>query len=90
MSRVAEIGCIVCLHQGYDSPAELHHPRFNAGMGQRSSHNDVIPLCHHHHRNGGYGVAYHAGRVAFEEAYGTEKELLSEIKEMLDGKDAAR
>jgi hypothetical protein len=29
-----------------------------------------------HHRNGGYGIAYHAGRKEFEKRFGSEVELL--------------
>lgn len=80
--KVAQLGCIVCKNIGYeDSPAEIHHLRANAGAGQKSK--DVIPLCHIHHRTGGYGLAFHAGKEAFEQVYGTELELLEQVKGML-------
>lgn len=78
MNRVAELGCIIC-HQ----PTELHHPRFLAGMGQKSSNYDVIPLCPLHHRTGGYGTAIHAGIKAFEKNFGTESELLERVNKLL-------
>jgi len=81
--KVAQLGCIVCSNIGYeDSPAEIHHIRANAGAGQKSK--DVIPLCHIHHRTGGYGLAFHAGKEAFESVYGTELELLQQVKESLN------
>jgi len=84
MARVAELGCMACRQIGYmDTPAELHHPRTGAGVGQRSSDFDVIPLCPIHHRTGGYGVAFHAGRRAFEAIYGTEAELLEKVRALL-------
>ena len=72
-NKVVELGCIVCR-----MPAEIHHLRTGAGMGMKSK--DVIPLCSNHHRNGGHGVAIHAGRLAFEANFGTELELLEKTK----------
>ena len=84
MAAVSEIGCLACHVIGIiDSPAECHHVRFKAGGWQRSSHMDVIPLCHPHHRTGGYGVAFHAGRVAWELKFGTEAELLERTNKLL-------
>ena len=72
-NEVAEAGCIIC-----QRPAQLHHPRFCAGMGQRASDWLVIPLCPDHHQHGGYGIALHAGQQAFELTFGTEAELLAQ------------
>jgi hypothetical protein len=84
LSKVAAIGCIVCLNNGYpDTPAEIHHPRTGQGMGQRAPHDMAIPLCHTHHRTGGYGVAIHAGQAEFEQRYGTELELLEQARRLL-------
>jgi len=78
LARVAEMGCIIC-----GSPAEIHHVRAGMGMGQRNDHFNVIPLCPNHHRNGGYGVAFHAGKKGFEAKYGTEAELLETVRLIL-------
>lgn len=75
-NRVAELGCIICR-----MPAEIHHLRTGVGLGMKSK--DVIPLCPSHHRNGGHGVAIHAGRLAFEANFGTELELLEKLKGLL-------
>lgn len=84
LDRLARLGCIVCRGLGYDdSPAEIHHPRALAGMGQRSSHFDAIPLCPSHHRTGGYGIALHAGQKAWESQFGTELELLEKVRALL-------
>jgi len=84
LDRVARLGCIVCRDLGYDdSPAEIHHPRALAGMGQRASHYDAIGLCPAHHRTGGYGVAIHAGQKAWEAKFGTELELLEKVRALL-------
>jgi len=85
LNRVASIGCIVCLNLGYgQSPAEIHHIRAGMGMGQRNDHKRSIPLCHAHHRTGGHGVAFHAGPKAWQEKYGTEQELLTQVGEILE------
>ena len=76
MSRVADLGCICC-----GQPAELHHPRKHTGLGLRSSHFDVIPLCPNHHRLG--KVSGHLGKAQFERTFGTEKELLKKVKKGL-------
>lgn len=84
LNALADIGCIVCLNLGYGfTPAEIHHIRHGVGMGQRNSHKNAIPLCHTHHRTGGHGVAFHAGKKAFESSYGTEVELLAQLIELL-------
>jgi PHP family Zn ribbon phosphoesterase len=84
MDRVAALGCVVCHNLGMGkTPATLHHPRRGAGMGKRASHFDVIPLCPMHHQNGGHGVAIHAGQKTWEKNFGTETELLEQVREML-------
>lgn len=51
MGRVAELGCILCRHLGYgETPANVHHIREGAGMGQRSPHYLTVPLCREHHQ----------------------------------------
>ncbi len=82
---IADVGCIVCRQLGYsDSPAEVHHLRDGVGMSQRNDDNNAIPLCHVHHRTGGYGVAFHAGKNAFEEKFGTERELLEQTHALIN------
>lgn len=85
MSVVAGLACIVCRNLGFgESPAEVHHVRYLAGAGQRSSNFDTLPLCPNHHRLGGYGVAYHAGPEEWERRYGTEADLLAQTKRELN------
>lgn len=81
MSRVADLGCIVCRNEGLgETPAGIHHLRNGQGMGQRSSHYETIPLCDKHHQNGPTGVAFHAGPRTWEKRYGTERELLEQVR----------
>lgn len=82
--RVAALGCVVCRNEGLGkTPAEVHHIRTGQGA-MRASHFDVIPLCHTHHRTGGYGVAYHAGAAAWQESFGREVDLLAQTRKELD------
>lgn len=82
--QIAELGCIVCRNLGYfDSPAEVHHLRDGVGMSQRNDDSNAIPLCPLHHRLGNYGVAFHAGKKEFERKYGTERELLKQVHELI-------
>lgn len=76
-AKVASLGCIIC-----QRPAEIHHVRSGNGMGQRD-HKRVIPLCHEHHRTGGHGVAFHAGKKTWQDIFGTEDDLLEKVDELL-------
>jgi hypothetical protein len=92
MNRVAEIGCIACRKVGfYGTPAELHHIRETAGMGQRSDADEVIPLCPAHHR----GIMHpavpsiHLARKAFMRQFGKEADLVGEVNEILNPRGMA-
>ena len=69
MSKVASLGCLVC-----QMPPQLHHIRpTGLGIGNRSSHYHVIPLCREHHM-GQFSI--HNSKQEFEAMYGTEHEML--------------
>jgi hypothetical protein len=86
MSRVAELGCVVCrrLHGPHDpGPVELHHLRAGTGAGRRSSHWEVIPLCFEHHR-GSTGL-HGLGTKGFPKHYGfDERDLLRDTAALLE------
>lgn len=86
MDRTASIGCVVCIRlYGPHDPAqvELHHIRRGTGMGQRSSHMDVLPLCFSHHR--GPKSIHGLGTKGFSKHYGfTEADLLDDVKRMME------
>jgi hypothetical protein len=88
LSKVANLGCIICTRLGFaGTPAEIHHVRgLGLGMGVRSSHYDTLPLCPEHHRG---NTGYHGmGRKAFERQYDvTETQLLEQVKEMLNDEE---
>ena len=84
-ARIADIGCVVCLLQGYGySPCEIHHIRSGVGLAQKAHWRKAIGLCHAHHRTGGRSVAIHAGIESFEVMIGmSELELLQKQLELL-------
>ena len=71
---VAALGCLIC-----GAGAEVHHIRSGQGQGQRASHFETLPLCPLHHREGGMGVAFHAGTRTWQAIHGTEAELLHKV-----------
>jgi hypothetical protein len=78
--KIAELGCALCRHQGFEgTPAELHHIR---RTGRRSDA-PIIPLCPYHHR--GSNTSIHGmGRRRFETEYDvTEELLLAQTLELL-------
>lgn len=81
--KLTELGCIVSVDgMRCESPCEIHHLH-GGGMGKKSANHITIGLCEKHHRTGGYGVAVHAGKKAFESKYGTEAELLARTNELI-------
>ena len=83
LSRVAELGCLVCRRMGYpDTPAEIHHKRAGTGAGRRSSHLEAMPLCPEHHR-GKTGI-HGLGTKGFARHYGfDEADLLQDVRDLL-------
>ena len=85
MDKVSQIGCIVCRNQGnLFVPSEIHHTQ---GKTKVNAHFLVLPLCFQHHREGtmkGLWVSRHPWKKEFEKRYGTEQELLDQVKEILD------
>ena len=83
LDHVTRLGCSVCFHQGQYTPAEVHHMRSGLGMSQRATSFRVLPLCPLHHRIGGRGIAFPAGRRTWETRFGSEEELLQQLKLLL-------
>ena len=81
--KLSQLGCIVCKREGWGySAPEIHHMR--SGQGHKRAHWSLAyPLCPNHHRNGGYGIAFHAGAKEFEKKFGTEAELLAETLNLI-------
>jgi len=85
MDRVSQIGCIVCKNQNkFFNPSEIHHTQ---GKTKLNAHYKVLPLCYEHHREGvmnGIWVSRHPWKKEFEKRYGTELNLLQQVKGILD------
>ncbi len=79
MAKVAALGCIIC-----GNVPELHHVRHGMGLGQRNTNYNVLPLCHKHHRTGGFGIAFHAGKKTWQATFGTELELLEKVNGLIN------
>jgi len=82
MNSVAEIGCIVCRNKGFMNPAEIHHID---GKTKKGCHFKVLPLCYEHHRGGRdkEPISRHPYKKRFENAYGTEENLLDKVDDIL-------
>ncbi len=84
MAAVAELGCILC-----GRPAEVHHIREFRFSQARASDREVLPLCEHHHRTGGYGEAIHAGVDPWRERFGSELDLFKIVQARLRARGVA-
>ena len=83
MGRVAQLGCIVCRNYGHESPAAVHHL---VEGHKRLGHMSTIPLCPRHHQiTGSFWETIHGNKPRFEKAYGTERELLKQVEDLLSG-----
>lgn len=86
LSRLAAFGCIACCLDGNEgTPAEMHHIREGKGMAQRGGNMDCIPLCPAHHRGTMHPVvpSVHLSRHAFIARYGSERELVEKVRELV-------
>ena len=73
MSRVAALGCIIC-----GRAATIHH--CGTYMGGGRNHLRVIGLCWEHHL-GPMGIdGKKMGKRKWEEIFGTEEDLLEQLK----------
>ena len=85
MDKVVQLGCIVCRNKGFlNTPAEIHHVK---GKTIENAHLFVLPLCFNHHRQGGMEepfISRHPYKKRFIQAYGTEEQLLEQVKGLID------
>lgn len=84
--KLRDLGCIVCLNSmNVYTPPAIHHMD---GKTKEGSHELTIPLCQSHHQyksNSSIWISRHGdGRAAFENAYGTEGELLKQVNGMIN------
>ena len=81
LSKVREIGCIACLKINRRSEAVIHHIRKHTGLGLRPAFDQTIPLCPQHHNMGNESI--HLNKKVFIKKFGTEQDLLYEVKEII-------
>ena len=55
-------------------------------MGMRNDNDHVLPLCPQHHL-AGYPDGFHHRPKTWQQRFGTEEELLEQVKEILDSKN---
>ena len=83
-SKVASLGCIVCLEfYQAPTPAEIHHIVGRSGV---NGHLLILPLCHGHHRKGGDKppfISRHPYKKRFVTAYGSEFDLFEKVCSLL-------
>ena len=89
MDRIQKLGCVACEKDGNPGAlAEIHHI---VSGNRRIGHMFTLPLCPNHHRLGSIKMpAIHPWRKRFEAKYGTQLELLAELKKRLGVFDEAR
>jgi len=83
LNKVSNFGCVICKKfYGVEDPlpANCHHIRSNVGMGQKSSHYDVIPLCWEHHQG---NDGFHSAPRTWQEKYDTDENLLEWFRRKL-------
>jgi hypothetical protein len=80
-----DMGCICCLNtMGVKSDPDIHHILH---AGKRIDDFHTIPLCPSHHRlgvNNEIVVSRHPWKKEFEKRYGTEMELLEQVRKLAD------
>lgn len=84
MDRAVRYGCLACILDGHEPrPTAYHHIVM---FGRRLGHLYGIGLCDPgHHQNGEqFGLlSVHPHKARFEAKYGTQLELLAELKKRL-------
>jgi hypothetical protein len=81
MSRVANMGCILCrlLDIPQTSKTDVHHIRAGQGGAQRAPNFLVLPLCHESCHQGSRGI--HGDKSLLRIAKVTELDLLAMVIE---------
>ena len=83
--KVAQLGCIACIKDGYRNPlVSIHHID---GRTKKGAHMKVLPLCAGHHQDGTGNdknmIAVHPYKARFEAAYGKQEDLLAKVMKII-------
>jgi hypothetical protein len=93
-----ELGCIACKRDLHWRSPEIHHLVDNGYRKHSGGHQATIPLCDWHHRGTpieGHALHWMRSQLgpsmaleskAFAERYGSQRELLAKVNELLAGK----
>jgi hypothetical protein len=85
MDRAGQVGCIACHQIGvHQTEVSLHHID---GRTKPGAHLRVIPLCGKHHQSGegtGDFISVHPWKRRFEDAFGTQEELLAQVQQIVE------
>ena len=84
LAQVALLPCSVS-NRDCGGRLEVHH-KTGAGMAQRASHYDTMPLCFNHHSAQTplpFGHSVHKGTKSFEERYGSQDEMIAKTKALI-------
>jgi len=84
--KLKELGCVACYIQfgEWGTPSDAHHL---TETGRRVGHDATIPLCKDHHKGAtskNIKISIHHNTAKFEEAYGTQEELLELVNKMIE------
>ena len=85
-AKLREMGCIVCINEhGVFTETAIHHLD---GKTKEGCHQLTIPLCPRHHQikdnnKPPMWFTFHGMKPSFEEAYGTEQELLEQVNGLI-------
>lgn len=79
LARVAQLRCAVASGWGHECSGLItcHHPIGveRRCMGQKAKDEEVIPLCSNHHQHSRNAI-HLMGKKAWEQKYGSQRELL--------------
>jgi len=86
LDSIENFGCIVCANEGFGyTPSAIHHID---GKVKPDCHFKTLPLCGLHHQGENDTKKYtprHPWKKRFEARYGTESELLNQVKRLVEG-----
>jgi len=85
-SKMAALGCIACIHDGYSNlHVSIHHID---GRTKHGSHKKVLPLCAQHHQHDdtdpAQRIGVHPYKARFEAKYGSQYDLLEETLSLIN------
>ena len=76
LADIHQLPCSLCFLKGWKQTSKtIAHHKIGMGMGKKASDNLAYALCDNHHTRGQDAI-HHIGRVAFEEKFCKEDDLI--------------